>query len=256
MLLGSVSPVSAHSEDMKATTVGIIGDFNPANSTHLFTNNAIQHAAQILDKPIETVWLPTDKPVQYKDFQGLFGSPGSPYRSFAGALSGICYAREHNIPFIGTCGGFQHLLIEYARNVMGFADAAHAESDPDASCLFITPLSCSLVGRTMEVAIKPGSKAAVACQATRSMEQFYCNFGLNPEYQDQLEKHGLEITGKDQNDEVRIVELASHPFFVGTLFVPQARSAPGNPHPLILEFCRMAAESFSHERFQFRPASV
>ena len=83
---------------MKATTVGIIGDFNPANSTHLFTNNAIQHAAQILDKSIDTVWLPTDKPVQYNDFQGLFGSPGSPYRSFAGALSGICYAREHKIP--------------------------------------------------------------------------------------------------------------------------------------------------------------
>ena len=72
---------------MKATTVGIIGDFNPANSTHLFTNNAIQHAAQILDKSINTFWLPTDKPVQYNDFQGLFGSPGSPYRSFAGALS-------------------------------------------------------------------------------------------------------------------------------------------------------------------------
>ena len=65
------------------------------------------------------------------------------------------------------------------------------------------------------------------------MERFYCNFGLNPEYRDQLEKHGLEITGWDQNDEVRIVELGTHPFFMGTLFVPQARSTPGNPHPLI-----------------------
>ena len=187
MLLGSVSPVSAHSEDMKATTVGIIGDFNPANSTHLFTDNAIQHAAQILDKSIETVWLPTDKPVQYNDFQGLFGSPGSPYRSFAGALSGICYAREHKIPFIGTCGGFQHLLIEYARNVMGMKDAAHAESDPYASCLFVTPLICSLVGKRMDVMLKPGSKAAFACRAIRSTESYYCNFGLNPAYQERLE---------------------------------------------------------------------
>ena len=124
---------------------------------------------------------------------------------------------------------------------MGFADAAHAESDPYASCLFITPLSCSLVGTTMEVNITPGSKAAVACQATRSVEKFYCNFGLNPDYQNQLEKDGLEITGKDQSGEARILELATHPFFLGTLFVPQANSVSSNPHPLILEFCRAAA---------------
>ncbi|HEX4808255.1 MAG TPA: hypothetical protein VH325_04965, partial [Bryobacteraceae bacterium] len=163
---------------------------------------------------------------------------GSPYRSFDGALAGIRYARENKIPFIGTCGGSQHLMIEYARNVMGITDAAHAETDPYASCLFITPLSCSLVGKTMEVVIKPGSKAAAACQAERSMEAYYCNFGLNPAYQERLEYAGLEITGKDENGEARIVELTSHPFFVGTLFVPQARSKPGNAHPLVLAFCR------------------
>jgi CTP synthase (UTP-ammonia lyase) len=220
--------------------IGVIGDFNGNNPTHIATTAGIQHAAQALGESIEAVWLPTDQPQEFGNFQGLIGSPGSPYRSMEGALAGIRYARENNVPFIGTCGGFQHLVIEYARNVMGFADAEHAESSPDASCLFITPLSCSLVGKTMEVKIQAGSKAAAAWQATRSMEQFYCNFGLNPEYQDQLEKHGLEITGWDQNDEVRIVKLGAHPFFMGTLFVPQARSAPGNPHPLILEFCRTA----------------
>ena len=223
-----------------ATRIGIIGDYRPANPTHVATTNGIQHAAEALGQPIEAVWLPTDQPHQFGDFQGLFGSPGSPYRSFPRALAGIRYARENNIPFLGTCGGFQHLVIEYARNVMGFADAKHAESSPDASCLFITPLSCSLVGKTMEVAIQPGSKTAAACQSTRSMERFYCNFGLNPEYQAALENSGLDITGRDQNGEVRIVELGSHPFFVGTLFVPQARSLPGDPHPLVVEFCRAA----------------
>jgi CTP synthase (UTP-ammonia lyase) len=223
-----------------ATRIGIIGDYNPANPTHVATTNAIPHAAEALGQPIEAVWLPTGQPHQLADFHGLLGSPGSPYRSFHQALAGIRYARENEVPYIGTCGGFQHLVIEYARNVMGFADAEHAESSPDASCLFITPLSCSLVGKTMEVAIKPASKAAAACGSTRSMERFYCNFGLNPEYQDQLEKSGLEITGRDQNDEVRIVELGSHPFFVGTLFVPQARSMPGHPHPLMVAFCRAA----------------
>ncbi len=223
-----------------ATKIGIIGDYNGSNPTHVATNNGIQHASEVLGEPIETVWLTTDQPQEFGKYQGLLGSPGSPYRSFAGALAGIRYARENNVPFIGTCGGFQHLVIEYARNVMGFRDANHAESSPEASCLFITPLSCSLVGKTMEVAIQAGSKAAAACQATRSMERFYCNFGLNPDYRDRLEKHGLEITGWDQNDEVRIVELGTHPFFMGTLFVPQASSLPGQPHPLILEFCRTA----------------
>ncbi|HEX4230399.1 MAG TPA: hypothetical protein VHZ07_17110 [Bryobacteraceae bacterium] len=226
---------------MATTIIGIIGDFNPENTTHLATNEGIQHAAEVFGKPIEAVWLATDQPAEYKEFDGLVGSPGSPYRSFDGALAGIRYARENEIPFIGTCGGSQHLMIEYARNVMGLVDAAHAETDPYASCLFVTPLSCSLVGKTMEVIIRSGSKAAAAYQAERSMEAFYCNFGLNPAYQEHLESAGLEITGKDENGEARIVELNSHPFFVGTLFVPQARSKPGDPHPLFLEFCRAAA---------------
>ena len=137
------------------------------------------------------------------------------------------------------------MVLEYARNVMGIKDAAHAETDPYASCLFVTPLSCSLVGKTMQVTIKPESKAAAIYQAHSAMEAFYCNFGLNPEYQEQLERAGLEITGKDENGETRIVELVSHPFFIGTLFVPQARSEPGKPHPLILEFCQAALQGKS-----------
>ncbi len=223
------------------TRIGIIGDFNPENPTHVATNAGIQHAADALRKPISSLWLPTNVSHAFEEFQGFLASPGSPYKSMDGALAAIRYARENDMPFIGTCGGFQHLVIEFARNVMGYQDATHAESDPDAACLFVTPLSCSLVGKTMEVTLKAGSKAAEACQATRSMERFYCNFGLNPQYQEQLGTYGLNVTGQDQNGEVRIVELARLRFFLGTLFVPQASSTKGNPHPLILEFCRLAA---------------
>jgi CTP synthase (UTP-ammonia lyase) len=226
-----------------ATRIGIIGDFNAGNATHVATNDGIQHAAKKLGRPFEAQWLPTDEPHDFSRFQGLLCSPGSPYKSLEGALTAIRFAREHGVPFLGTCGGFQHLVIEYARNVMGFAEASHAESDPYASCLFITRLTCSLVGKTLEVALRPGSKAAVACGSTRVTEQFYCNFGLNPDYQKQLEKGGLEITGTDQNGEARIAELATHPFFLGTLFVPQARSTEENPHPLVVEFCRASASA-------------
>ena len=224
-----------------AARIGVIGDFNGNNPTHIATNHGIAHAAGVLGQAIELVWLPTDVRHDFGQFEGLLCSPGSPYRSLDGALTGIRHARENGVPFIGTCGGFQHLVLEYARNVMGFTDASHAESDPYASCLFVTALSCSLVGKTMEVTIKPGSNAAVACGSTRSMEKYYCNFGLNPKYLGQLERSGLEITGKDENDEPRIVEArVPSVFFLGTLFVPQVRSEAGNPHPLILEFCRVA----------------
>jgi CTP synthase (UTP-ammonia lyase) len=225
----------------KAIRIGVIGDFDPDNPTHIATNDGIEHAAENLGESFEVTWLPTDQPQEFEQFQGLFCSPGSPYRSLTGALLGIQYARERRIPFLGTCGGSQHLVLEYARNVMGFHDAAHAENDPYASCLFITPLSCSLVGKTMDVKIKPGTGAAAVYGTTRATEKYYCNFGLNPAYQEELEKMGLEISGSDQSGEARIMELPSHPFFFGTLFVPQASSVKGSPHPMILAFLRAAA---------------
>ncbi len=222
--------------------IGVIGDFNSNNSTHIATNDGIQHAAHTLGLAFDITWLATDQPQTWLAVDGLFGAPGSPYRSTERALEGIRCAREKLVPFLGTCGGFQHLILEYARTVLGLSDAAHAETDPYASCLFITPLSCSLVGKTMGVVLKPGSRAATAYGSTTSTENYYCNFGLNPEYRRSLEQSGLAITGEDEGGEARIAELPSHPFFMGTLFVPQARSTPGRPHPIVLEFCRAAAQ--------------
>jgi CTP synthase (UTP-ammonia lyase) len=124
---------------------------------------------------------------------------------------------------------------------MGVREAAHAETDPYASCLFITPLSCSLVGKTMEVVLKAGTRAAEIYNSTHAAEKYYCNFGLNPAYREQLEEAGLAISGTDQDGEVRIVELPTHSFFFGTLFVPQTSSTKDNPHPIMLEFVRQAA---------------
>ena len=227
----------------RAVRIGIIGDFDPRNPTHVATNAGIEHAALALGRPFEALWLPTDQRHGYASFDGLFCSPGSPYKSLDGALVGIRYARQNQVPFLGTCAGLQHLVLEYARNVLGVEDAAHAETDPYASRLFVIPLSCSLVGKTMQVSLKPGSKAAAICNAAQSTEAYYCNFGLNPAYLPQLESAGLEVTGTDQDGEARIMELPSHPFYMGTLFVPQARSAKGNPHPLVAAFCAAAARS-------------
>jgi CTP synthase (UTP-ammonia lyase) len=149
--------------------IGIIGDYNPDNPTHAATNEGLKHAAEVLEvRSLEVAWLPTDQSHRFNDYQGLLCSPGSPYKNLDGALLGIQCARERQIPFLGTCGGSQHLILEYARNVMGIREAAHAESDPYASCLFITPLSCSLVGKSMEVNCP--AMAASCCSRVSSLK--------------------------------------------------------------------------------------
>ena len=73
-------------------------------------------------------------------------------------------------------------------------------------------------------------------------EQYYCNFGVNPDYVGTLRSGALQIVGSDDEGEVRVVELAGHPFFVGTLFVPQHRSTPSEPHPLVSAFVEAAGQ--------------
>jgi len=222
--------------------IGVIGDFNEGNVTHVATNTGIQHAAEVLDREFVVDWLPTDKLHDYEAFAGLVCSPGSPYRSLDGALVGIKHARENGVPFLGTCGGFQHLVLEYARSVLGVSDAEHAETNPYASRLFITPLSCSLKGKLMDVEILPGTRVAAAYGTLHLSEKYYCDFGLNPEYRSQLAAAGLKVSARDSDGEVRIMEVDGHPFCIGTLFVPQASSERGRPHTLVLAFCQAAMQ--------------
>lgn len=158
-----------------------------------------------------------------------------------GALTAIQIAREEGVPLLGTCAGFQHVVIEFARNVLGFGDAQHAEYDPIGSNLFVTPLSCSLAGQTMSIQIKRGSRTSGFYGALTARERYYCNFGLNPAHQQLIDDSGLRIVAVDTDNEARVLEIPEHPFFVATLFVPQARSTADDPHPLIGAFLEAAA---------------
>jgi CTP synthase (UTP-ammonia lyase) len=227
--------------------IGIIGDYNPDSHSHQATNSALQHAADHLHLTIAIEWLPTpllihDTDTQLRRFDALWCAPGSPYQSMDGALRGIRFAREQGWPFIGTCGGFQHVVLEYARNVLGFIDAAHAESDPDASTLFISALACSLVGKTLQIQLDPSSRVFTMYQRAVVQEQYYCQFGLNPLYQATIHEGGLRVVGVDADREARIVELPDHPFFVATLFVPPLTSTPEQPHPLIVAYLQAAVD--------------
>ena len=235
---------------MPVTSIGIIGEHDPRNATHVATDGALGHAAASLGASVEATWVstadvPTAGPAStgaaLARFDGLLIAPGSPYRSLDGALRAVEHARNANIPLLGTCGGLQHVIIEFARNVLGVADAQHAEYDPYASTLFVTPLSCSLAGQALTVDVRAGTRAAAAYGSARVTERYYCNFGLNPAYVGDLVAAGLRISGVDDRGEVRIVELPDRRFFLATLFVPQARSTPAEPHPLVTAFVAAAA---------------
>lgn len=228
--------------------IAIIGDYNVSNSTHLATNDALEHMRTFLQVDIQFDWVATDRIKNEfleitKNYDGFLISPGSPYKDMSAVLKIICYARENKVPTLGTCGGFQHMVIEFARNVMGITDAQHAEEDPYASTLVINPLSCSLYGQKLEIKIiEKNSKTFSIIGSDRLVENYYCNFGLNPIYQQQLHDGGLRITGSDSQKEARIIELDDHPFYIGTLFVPQANSTVEKPHPIIVGFGKAVLE--------------
>jgi len=226
--------------------VGIVGDYDETFLPHRKTNEAVRHAADALGRPIEAGWIGTaecdgDAAGRLAGCDGVWISPGSPYQSMTGALDAIGFCRAGGVPLLATCGGCQHVIIEYARSVLGYADAEHAEHDPYASTLFVTPLSCSLVGQTMAVRLAPGTPIAAIYGRTEVEEQYYCNFGLNPAHERTVHDGGLRIVGRDGDGEPRIFTLPDHPFFVATLFVPSLTSSPERPHPLITAFLRAAA---------------
>jgi CTP synthase (UTP-ammonia lyase) len=227
--------------------IGIIGDHNPSFRSHTATEEAIMHAAAAIKFALEIRWLPTPDLTteSLKSYNALWCAPGLPSNRESVFLA-IRFARENGIPYMGTCGGFQHTLIEFARNALNIREAEHEETSPGASTLFITKLACSLVGTTQDVTLLPGSQAYAAYGKAKTSEQFRCNYGLNPQFRDAIAQSALKISGIDDNDEVRIVELPEHPFYMATLFLPQLSSSPANPHPLILACLKAALKNLAN----------
>jgi len=221
-------------------SIAIIGEYNPTFPPHISTSAAIEHSRSASGVDVDGIWVSTAKidKTLFERFSGIWVAPGSPYKNMDQALWAIRYARENGVACLGTCGGFQHMIIEYARNVLGFKEAGHAEYDPYASNLFISQLACSLAGREMELTFTPGSRVAEIYGAISATERYYCNFGVNPDHVSLLKSGSLKITGSDSEGEIRVIELSGHPFFLGTLFVPQTRSTAEQPHPLVTAFMR------------------
>jgi len=125
------------------------------------------------------------------------------------------------------------VLVEHARTLGGIADAAHAEYGPGGTPV-ITLLACSLQDEAITVELTPGSLLARLYGNLVAVEDTTCSYGLAPELQHIAGEHGMRIAATDATGEVRAIERNDHPFFVGTLYQPQLRSAPDSPHPVFI----------------------
>jgi len=222
--------------------IGIVGDYHPHYPSHEATQASLLHSARHLDVHVEYEWLATEQlpaKLDASTYDGFWIAPGA-HASISGILHVIRLARQNNIPLLGTCGGFQHMLMEYARNKLLLSDAEYEEFAPDATDPFISRLACSLAGKQGEVLIHSDSQAHDIYQADATIEHFRCSYGLNPAYLPAIQQSELRITGTDAHGEPRIIELPHHHFYIGTLFVPQLASSYEAPHRLITAFLEHA----------------
>lgn len=222
--------------------IALVGDRSPSVVSHTRIPLLLDALAERDRLVLDAYWISSkDAGAEgaVSGFDAVWVLPGSPYRSEAGVLSAIRTARVEGIPFLGTCGGFQHALLEYAREVCGLANAAHAENDPDAEDLLIEPLSCSLVGHEGVVVVEPGSLAQTAIGSERTVERYFCAYGPT-RHLDTLRAHGLRFSGHDEDGHVRIAELPGHPFFLASLFQPELSGDGSRPHPMVRALARAA----------------
>ena len=224
--------------------IALVGDYNADVIAHQAIPLALDDAAAVLEVPVEYRWVATrdvHSADSLADFDGIWLVPASPYQNTEGALIAVRYARENSLPFLGTCGGFQHAILEYARNVMGWEDAAHAETDTEGR-MVIAPLTCSLVEKSDTIELRANTLIARAYGRDSIEEGYHCNYGISADFAEALKSLPLRVTGWDDNGDIRAVELVTHPFFVATLFQHERNALAGRPAPLVQAFLHAAGQ--------------
>jgi CTP synthase (UTP-ammonia lyase) len=221
------------------TAIVLLGDRDPSYVTH----RALDALADRLAPDARLTWVPTtgtDDPLLISA-DGVWVVPGTPYADEDAVHDVLRHRRLNGLPTLATCGGFQHLVLEFARNHLGIREAAHEETEPDAEQVVVAALACSLVGEVRPVTAVPGTRMAEICGPEPFDGFHFCSYGVNPLYRDTLVDAGLFFSAFAPDAGVEAVELEGHPFYLGTLFQPQMSSIDGGPvHPLALAFIEAA----------------
>jgi CTP synthase len=238
-------------------SIAIIGKYVEYEDSYKSLKEALVHGALAHNLKLNVTWveaegLETKDPAdtsyesQLAGFDGILVPGGFGKRGIEGMLNAIRYAREKQVPYFGICLGMQTACIEYARNVCGLADANSSEFDPATPHRVIYKLreltGVEEMGGTMRLGawacmLQPDSLAARAYGTTEISERHRHRYEFNREYEALLTGAGLRITGTTPDATyVEMVEIPSHPFFLGCQFHPEFKSKPLEPHPLFREF--------------------
>jgi CTP synthase len=225
--------------------IALVGDYRSEVAAHQAIPHALALAGAAAGVECRWAWIGTETitaaAAQLGGYSGIWAVPASPYRNQDGALAAIRFARETGRPFLGTCGGFQHAIIEFARNIIGLPLADTAEIDPDGPEPVVTALACSLVGQSAPLHFAPGSILRAAYGRDSVIEGYRCSYGFGANYRNRFDAAGLRFTAFDDDGEIRAAEWPKHPFFVGTLFQPERTALTGNCPPLVTAFVQAAA---------------
>jgi CTP synthase (UTP-ammonia lyase) len=230
--------------------IALVGD----ESTHP-SHVELNAVRRQLGDDVDADWIATDSPRAHDlaAYDGIWLVPGSPYRDDDAAYDAVRFAREHDVPFLGVCGGLQYAVVEYVRNALGDEHATHAESDGESDSNVVTALACSLQGEQRLVTPVAGSRFATLVDEPY-FGMHYCGFGPSTETVDRLVAGGMVVGATADDAPVEVLELPGHRFYVLSLFQPHVGASTGVPlHPLLAAFVE-AARAYADTRVAASPA--
>jgi CTP synthase len=247
-------------------TIGLVGKYVELKDAYKSISEAFIHAGAANECRVNLRWIkaeslltPEDAERQLGDLNGILVAPGFGERGVPGKLNAVRLARERQIPFFGICLGLQMAIIEFARHVLGIADAHSTEMNPETANpvvgLMEDQKNITQMGGTMRLGAYPcdlekDSLAFSSYRKAHISERHRHRYEFNNAYLAQFAKAGFRATGiNPATGLVEIMELQGHPYFVGVQFHPELKSTVLSPHPL---FVRFVKETLKHRRSQER----
>ncbi len=241
----------------------LVGKYMDQRDSYMSHYEAFTHAGAMLDTSVKFLRVEAeslskaDNRALLKEADGILIPGGFGVRGTEEKIDAIRFARENKVPFLGVCLGFQLANVEFARHVLGMADANSTEFDAQTAHPVVDFLpeqkGLTKKGATMRLGAQPvlvdeGSRTAELYGATEISERHRHRYEINPHYIDMIQEKGLKFTGRSPDGKrMEVAELQGHPYFIGCQFHPEFKSRPKRPAPLHLGLVKAALE-FSQRR--------